>query len=81
MGPVAGNLSSSKVLKNTRWASMSLGPRSGTHSGVIFGKPPISRSQQTLEKQMRAPVCVPCVLNRHVGGTLHWARLRGKAEE
>ena len=25
MGPVAGNLSSSKVLKNTRWASISSG--------------------------------------------------------
>ena len=47
------------------------------HSGVIFGEPLISRMQHTLEKQMRAPVCVLCVLDGHVGGILHWARLKG----
>ena len=36
--------------------------------GVVFGQPPILRTQQTLEKQLRA--CVPCVLDGHVGGIL-----------
>ena len=39
-----------------------------THPGVVFGQPYILRTQQTLEKQLRA--CVPFVLDGHVGGIL-----------
>ena len=66
-----------ELLKGAEKHQMGLYVIGATHTGVIFGKPPISRLQQTLEKQMRAPVCVPCVLDRHVGGILHWARLKG----
>ena len=42
--------------------------------GVVFGFPPISRTQQTLEKQLRA--YVPCVLDGHVGGILQAEGIR-----
>ena len=55
---------------------MGLNVIGATHPGVNFGQTPILRTQQTLEKQLRA--CVLCVLDRHVGGILHAERVRQK---
>ena len=71
MGPVAGNLASQRCLKH----QMGLNVVWATHPGVIFGQP-IPRTQQTLEKQLRASV--PCVLDRHVGGVLQAEGVRQK---
>ena len=46
------------------------------HPGVVFGQPPMSRTQQTLEKQLRA--CVPCVLDVYAGGILQAEGVRRK---
>ena len=51
------------------------------HTGVIFGRPPMSRTQQTLEKQLRLRVCVRCVLDRHVGGILQAEGVKRNSEE
>ena len=58
---------------------MGLNVIGATHPGVIFGRPPFSRMQQTLEKQLSA--CVPFVLDGHVGGMLQaeGVRLKNKA--
>ena len=68
-----------ELLKGAEKHQMGLDVIGATHPGVIFGQPPISRTQQTLEKQLRA--CVPCVLDRHVGGILQaeGVRLKNKA--
>ena len=63
-------------LKGAEKHQMGLDVIWATHLGVIFGQPPILRMQQTLDKQLR--VCVPCVLDRHVGGILHAERVRLK---
>ena len=57
-----------ELLKGAEKHQMGLDVIGATHPGVIFGQPPILRTQQTLEKQLRA--CLSCFLDRHVGGTL-----------
>ena len=68
MGPVAGNFNSSKVLKNTRLASMSSGPHyDGTRPGGIFWGPPgpsVARAQKALQGQLRARM--PHALQGHI---------------
>ena len=64
-GPLGRQL---ELLKSAEKHQMGLDVIGATHQGVIFGRPPISRTQQTLEKQLKA--CLSCVLDRHVRGTL-----------
>ena len=48
MGPVAGNLSSSKPFKGAEKHQMGLNVMGATNTGVTFGLPPISRTQRVL---------------------------------
>ena len=67
-----------ELLKGAEKLQMGLVFIEATHPGVVFGQPPISRTQhwQALEKQLRA--CVPFVLHRHVGGILQAEGVRWK---